>query len=379
MPKATILVVNYKHKAGGYSHRLQMKIQAYLEQGWHVHYIAVKRYPYSHPNLTAHIMWLPFKKHDTPWFWAAFFLSAPLYTLLKGKKIKPDLISVFSPPYAWVCGLLKKFLKIPIILFLRTTPNDPLYSYQQADWANKIEHQLNEKGMLLADLAIANSETVKKATQERYTDFQQQIEVIPNHLPLLKFDKRAARIKIQTTFRLKVTDFVIVTTGRFHKGKNIEILLAALSRLENDNIKLLLLGDGEETGYLKSRAKEMQVDSRVVFSGWRKDVTSLLPGANLFVLPSLKEGMSNSLLEAMACDVPCIISDIPENCEVITRHDQQFSPQDAERLAYIIRRAVEEKYFYNEMCKHTKGDADRFRFNWKARVVKAVSTLLPSR
>ncbi len=376
MPTINILVVNYKHKPGGYSHRLQVKIEAYLEQGWTVHYIAVTPYPYKHKRLIPHILPLPFKRHDTPWFWASFFIGSPLFTLFVGTSIKPDFISVFSPPYAWICGLLKRYLKIPLVVFLRTLPNDPLYSYKRANWANRVEHYLNEKGLLLADMVIANSKTVLAETQKKYDALTKITAVLPNHLPDISINRSEARVFLNTIFGIKEEDFIVTTTGRFHKGKNIEILLTCLSRIENEQVKLLLLGDGDEQEEIKALAQEMQIGHRVIFSGWRDDITSLLPGTDLFILPSLKEGMSNSLLEAMACEVPCFVSEIPENKEVITRHDQQFPPHDAERLAHMINRAVNEKYYFSEICRHTKEDANRFRFDWKERIVKTVLPLI---
>ena len=146
MPSVKVLVVHYRHKPGGYSHRLRMKIEAFLQEGWEVHYIAVEPYPYSHPNLVPHILWSPTPRFDTPLFWAWFFLVCPLYTLKVGLNIRPHLISVFSPPYGWICRLLKRLGKIPMAVFLRTVPNESLYSYRQAGWANRIEHGLNAGG-----------------------------------------------------------------------------------------------------------------------------------------------------------------------------------------------------------------------------------------
>ena len=119
MPSVKVLVVHYRHKPGGYSHRLRMKIEAFLQEGWEVHYIAVEPYPYSHPNLVPHILWSPTPRFDTPLFWAWFFLVCPLYTLKVGLNIRPHLISVFSPPYGWICRLLKRLGKIPMAVFLR--------------------------------------------------------------------------------------------------------------------------------------------------------------------------------------------------------------------------------------------------------------------
>ncbi|MCA9484714.1 MAG: glycosyltransferase family 4 protein [Nitrospina sp.] len=377
MPSVKVLVVHYRHKPGGYSHRLRMKIEAFLQEGWEVHYIAVEPYPYSHPNLVPHILWSPTPRFDTPLFWAWFFLVCPLYTLKVGLNIRPHLISVFSPPYGWICRLLKRLGKIPMAVFLRTVPNESLYSYRQAGWANRIEHGLNAGGLKAANLIVANSETVLTASQKFYDwGNANKTTVLPNNLPDIPCDREAARGTLFREFFLPQEAFTLATTGRFHKGKNIETLLRAVARQENRRTRLLLFGEGEELEPLKQLSAELGVDDRVTFCGWREDVSALLPGIDLFILPSLKEGMSNSLMEALACGVPCLVSDIAENREVISRPEQRFACEDVDRLAELIAHCREDGAFLETIRQHTREDAGRFDFDWGKRVVETVRPLI---
>lgn len=376
MPPVKILVAHYRHKPGGYSHRLRMKIEAFLEEGWEVHYIAVEPYPYTHPNLVPHILWTPVSRFDTSFFWAWFFLLCPLYTLKTGLRIRPHLISVFSPPYGWICRLLKRLGKIPMVVFLRTQPNDALYSYRQAGWSNRIEHCLNIGGVKAANMIVANSETVLSASKNLYDWGHAKTKVLPNNLPEVSTNREAAREKLSREYCLPENAFVTATTGRFHKGKNIEVLIQAIARQEDNRTRLLLFGEGEELESLKILASELGAEGQVIFCGWREDVTHLLPGIDLFVLPSLKEGMSNSLVEALACGVPCLASDIPENREVVSRAEQRFACGDVKSLAELIARCRDDGNFYEEVRRNTLADAKCFNFDWKKRLVEIVRPLI---
>ena len=108
MPKPVkILTVYYKHKLGGFCKRLRMKIEAYLEKGWEVHYVSVEPFPYSHENLIPHILPTPMHQHDTVFFWIYFFTVSPWYVLWVAMKNRVDLISIFSTLYALIAGPAK--------------------------------------------------------------------------------------------------------------------------------------------------------------------------------------------------------------------------------------------------------------------------------
>ena len=122
-----VLTVYYKHKPGGFCKRLQMKIHAYLEQGWKVHYIAVEPFPYKHKKLTPHILTTPFKNHDTLFFWIYFFAVAPWFTAWIACKEKIQLISIFSLTYACLCAPAKLITGAPLLTFIRTLKEKKIY------------------------------------------------------------------------------------------------------------------------------------------------------------------------------------------------------------------------------------------------------------
>jgi glycosyltransferase involved in cell wall biosynthesis len=82
-------------------------------------------------------------------------------------------------------------------------------------------------------------------------------------------------------------------------------------------VSLVLVGDGEERDRLASKAAELGVADRVHFAGRVADPAEYLRAADAFVLPSVAEGMSNSLLEAMATGLPCLASDIGGNTDLL--------------------------------------------------------------
>ena len=84
MPR--VLTVYYKHKPGGFCQRLKFKIEALLNNGWEVHYIAVEPFPYAHPNLKPHILPIPMDSHDSLLFWIYFFTTVPFFTIWIGIK-----------------------------------------------------------------------------------------------------------------------------------------------------------------------------------------------------------------------------------------------------------------------------------------------------
>lgn len=108
---------------------------------------------------------------------------------------------------------------------------------------------------------------------------------------------------------------VIGSVGRLVAVKNFPLLLRAVSRLRDAHV--LLVGDGPERGKLQALARDLGLESRVEFAGHRDDVSPWLRRMDVFVLPSTSEGMSNTLLEAMAAGVPAIASNIGGNPELI--------------------------------------------------------------
>jgi glycosyltransferase involved in cell wall biosynthesis len=110
----------------------------------------------------------------------------------------------------------------------------------------------------------------------------------------------------------------VVFTGRLHPQKNLDVLIRAWPAVAGaTGATLVLVGQGPERDRLEAEARALGVGDRVRFTGPVDDPADLLRAADVFVLPSVAEGMSNSLLEAMATALPCVASDIGGNHDLL--------------------------------------------------------------
>ena len=148
--------------------------------------------------------------------------------------------------------------------------------------------------------------------------------------------------------------FVVGTVGRLQPVKDQETLLRAFARVLTrrpewrSRLRLMLVGDGPNMASLRATADELGIASQAWLAGAQTDVPALLQAIDVFVLPSLMEGISNTLLEAMACGMPVLATAVGGNVELVEESvtGATFAPGDVERLAGLI-----EDYVRNpELC-----------------------------
>ncbi|MFE7060556.1 glycosyltransferase family 1 protein [Sutcliffiella sp. NPDC057660] len=123
------------------------------------------------------------------------------------------------------------------------------------------------------------------------------------------------REKVKEEFQLDSSAFVLGHIGRFNKQKNHSYLLDVFAKVakENKHVYLLLIGDGVIRKEMEKKVHHLGLGKRVIFSGVRSDIPSLLQGIDLFVFPSLHEGLPVTLIEAQCAGLPCLISDTITN------------------------------------------------------------------
>ena len=145
-----------------------------------------------------------------------------------------------------------------------------------------------------------------------------QVVAIPNGTCLNGIEPTGPRASVRARLGLHPDEFVLLSTGRLAEQKGLEYLIRAmpLCRESIDPTKVLLAGEGPLRQHLERLAVEQRVGDLVQFLGMRDDIADLLHACDLVVLPSLWEGMSISLLEAMAAGKPIITTTIASNLEV---------------------------------------------------------------
>jgi glycosyltransferase involved in cell wall biosynthesis len=174
-----------------------------------------------------------------------------------------------------------------------------------------------------------------------------QVVSIPNGVPTSRVQTDRAEAGVRAELGVGPGQFLILSTGRLAEQKGLEHLIraAAMLREELPELKIALAGSGPLERPLRELVSELGVGGIVSFLGLRSDVGDLLAAADLVVLPSLWEGLSISLLEAMAAGKAVVTTDIGANREV-TNHGEVgvlVPPKDSVALAAAIRSAVADR------------------------------------
>ncbi len=146
-----------------------------------------------------------------------------------------------------------------------------------------------------------------------------KITIIPNGLDTQKYHLDE-EVRAKKRAELGITNnLVLGCLAKLRAQKGHTYLLQGFQdiRKKHPETRLLLIGDGEERRNLEDLAKNLHIQDAVIFLGNRNDIPELLSALDIFVFPTLFEGMSNALMEAMASSLPIIATDIPENRELL--------------------------------------------------------------
>ena len=116
---------------------------------------------------------------------------------------------------------------------------------------------------------------------------------------------------------LRKEDIVLLSVGELSKRKNHRMVLEALSQIQGTQIRYVICGRGDKEQALKNEAAHRGLSEKVIFAGYRSDVEEFYQMADLFVFPSIQEGLPVALMEAMASSIPCLASDIRGNTDLL--------------------------------------------------------------
>lgn len=145
------------------------------------------------------------------------------------------------------------------------------------------------------------------------------------YLDRFYYDERI-RNKIREDMNLK-NKFVVGHIGRLNYVKNHKFLVNVFSEIAKikPNSVLLIVGDGEERENIENLCRKLGVFENVIFTGIRKDVENLLNAMDIFVFPSLHEGLPMTLVEAQATKLPCLVADTVSDYAKMNSNFEFFS------------------------------------------------------
>ena len=156
-----------------------------------------------------------------------------------------------------------------------------------------------------------------------------------------KFDK----LKYRKTIGLSKENIILIAVGELNKNKNYETIIKAISSVNNLNVHLLICGIGKEEENLKKLVKKLKLENNIHFLGFRNDVQKLLLISDVFLQASYREGLPRAIMEAMTVGLPCIVSDIRGNRDLIKNERGGFlnNPNSSEDFAKSISELVKDK------------------------------------
>lgn len=169
------------------------------------------------------------------------------------------------------------------------------------------------------DLYIAQTEHAKQKLIKELRISLHKITVIPNAIDGDRHTVTMNRAGIRAQLGIPQHATMIACVSNLRPGKGHATLLEAFEHLyqRNPHLVLVLIGDGMLKNKLILQTKSYASHAAIRWLGLRDDIPEILAISDIFVLPTLAEGMSNALLEAMAAGLPCIASNIPANKAVI--------------------------------------------------------------
>lgn len=290
--------------------------------------------------------------------WKAYFFAKKLV-----QKNKYDLShSFFTVPCGFISLLIKRKYKIPYVVSLRGS-DVPGYSERFAFLYVFIK-PLVRLIWRKADAVISNSKGLKELALK--TNSKQEIGVIYNGIDISDFIPKPEN---------RPNDKLIITVGasRVTARKGINYLIEAIKKLspKYPNIYLRVMGGGNEKENLENLAKELNLEKNVEFIGRipRENTSPYYQEAGIFVLPSLNEGMSNAMLEALASGLPLIATDTGGTREILEEGENGFivKMKNSQNLAEKIELLVKDPDLRKRMGEASRKKAEMMSWEKVAR------------
>src|SRR5690606_27736635 len=161
------------------------------------------------------------------------------------------------------------------------------------------------------------------------------------------------KVKLKERLGLKNTQRVYLTVGSLISRKNVRVQIEAFNRLKDDTSILVIVGDGSQREELEKAVK----NDNVIFTGQVTNVKEYLQISYCFISSSFSEGLPNAVMEAMACGLPVVLSDILPHRELVENSSYEkllFTPDDVDGLQKNIDEMEKNNIAWEELSKESR-------------------------
>lgn len=372
----------YTVRRGGSYDRFLMMLEAFLERNCEIHCLSLTPIQIRNPFFNNHVIRLPFHLNNHTLTRISVLILFPFYTLFVGWREKIDLFVAFVPIYAFLQMFPKCLLRKPMITFVRLDLSLGSKIEELSHYLVLLNKAIEYIGLMFSDRVIAVNMSIQEAINNLIGKRKKvEVVVLFNNIPFIPKSKQEDILNVRLRFGISRETKVLVTAGILTHRKHFEILLNCLPKIEMSNLCLLIIGEGSTKSdfiyknYLKELRETLKIDRKVILPGWieKEELLKIYCSADLFILPSLREGMPNALLEALGCDIPCLGSNIPGIRDILHYEELMFDPLDEQAITTKIWDFFSDVHYSNyiaELCRERKR---AFVFDWKERVFQMVT------
>ena len=183
------------------------------------------------------------------------------------------------------------------------------------------------------DYAIA-----KNKMHAKQTEYVPGVGIDVDKINNISVDKNQKR----RALGIPVSAIVLLSVGELNKNKNHEVVIRAIAQLKRDDVIYVICGRGILEDHLKKLAQKLGIIQQTRFLGFRADIIEIAKVSDIFVLPSLREGLPVAMMEAMACGLPVICSNVRGCSDLVNNCQSTFlvSPHDINSLIRGINSAL---------------------------------------
>jgi glycosyltransferase involved in cell wall biosynthesis len=214
----------------------------------------------------------------------------------------------------------------------------------------------------MAHAFIAVSQDLGR-TLERELGKLQMLEIIPNGIDGGRF-RASEEANLRSELGVNADDFIVGTGVVLSEQKGIKYLIEAAEIVlaQKPNACFIVAGDGPLRSELEARAAERRFGDRFRFLGYRADMPKVIASFDLYVLPSLWEGMPLALIEAMAMGKPIVCTAVGGSSEVVVEGETGFlvRPADSKELASAILRLAGDREFLSSVAERSRSRFEQF-------------------
>lgn len=356
-----ILTSYYRPKPGGLCKRLFRAIQALLDRGHEVHYLAAKEFPINHPNCHFHRFPYPSSNVDTMPFWLCYFSFAPLLLIYIAASQKVTSLFAFEPSYAFMLQPARLLKNIPLSVFFRADSIENYRIKNRNPIIILIATYIEKIGIYKSSIYAVSQHCLDAISSRHKTSILLNKALIRNDIPQCKSEKTTCNY----------SQLHLSCVGILEHRKNQAFIINVIKQLDNPNIKLNIYGVGPDDRKLRTLATELNITNKITFHGW-KSSGEIWNNTDLLLMPSLHEGAPNSVLEAMSYHTPILASNIEEHKEILPP-SAILNLDETEWCKKLEEIFSNPKIIIARLVKNQEENRKKLSFNWDDNIAELIT------